>query len=71
MLLHAKQINDTNIQNIFINTSDTDVFLIGNNALNQVNANLLIHTGTRNKAQIISISKAKEALLKYVFNDLQ
>ena len=29
MLLHAKQISDTNIRNIVINTPDTDVFLIG------------------------------------------
>ena len=28
MLLHAKQVNDTNMQNIIISTADRDVFLI-------------------------------------------
>ena len=60
MLLHAEQISDTNIRNIVISTLDTDVFLIGIAASNQINANLFIRTGTKNKARIISISKVKE-----------
>ena len=60
MLLHAEQISDTNIRIIVISTLDTDVFLIGIAASNQINANLFIRTGTKNKARIISISKVKE-----------
>ena len=67
MLLHAKQITDTNMRNIIISTPYTDVFLIGTVALTQINASLFIRTGTKNNAWIISISKMKEALqLKYV-----
>ena len=72
MLLYAAQINDTNIRNIVINTPDTDVFLTGITASNQINANLFIPTGTKNKARIISILKVKETLqMKYVLNNMQ
>ena len=56
MLLHDKLISDTNIRNIVINRPDTDVYLIGIAALNQINFNLFICTGTKNKPRIILIS---------------
>lgn len=72
MLLHAEEISHTNIRNTVINTPDTDVFLIGITASNQINTNLFIRTGTEKKAQIISVSKVKEALqMKYVLNNMQ
>ena len=67
MLLHAKQITDTNMRNIVLSTPYTDVFLIGIVALNQINVSHFIRTGTKNNVRIISISKVKEALqMKYV-----
>ena len=72
MFLHAEEISHTNIRNIVINTPDTDVFLIGITASNQINTNLFIRTGTGKKAQIISVSKVKEALqMKYVLINMQ
>lgn len=56
MLLHDKLISDTNIRNIVINRPDTDVYLIGIAALNQINVNLFICTGTKNKPRILLIS---------------
>ena len=50
MLLYAKQISDINTRIIVINMPDTDVFLIGIAASNQINASWLIRTGTKNKA---------------------
>ena len=50
MFLHAKEISESNIRNIVINTPDTDMFLVGITASNQINANLFIRTGTKNKA---------------------
>ena len=72
MLLRAKQISESNIKNIVIDTPDTEVFLVGITASNQIIANLFIRTGTKNKARIISIPKVKEVLqMKYDLNDMQ
>ena len=67
-----EQISDANIGNTVIYAPGTDVFLIGISALNQINANLFICTGTKNKGRILSISKVKEdRQMKYVLNDVQ
>ena len=53
MLLHVKEISKSSIRNIVIYVQDTDEFLIGTVASDQINVNLLICIGTKNKAPVI------------------
>ena len=62
MLLHAKDISNSDFSNIVIHTPDTDVFLISLGVSGQIRSNLFIRSGTKNNARIISIEKVRALL---------
>ena len=62
ILLHADHICQST-KNVVIDTPDTDVLLIAIAASGQITGSLFIHTGTKNKARIISIDKVKQSLI--------
>ena len=61
LVFHAKHISAT-FDKIVINTPDTDVLLIALGLSGEINGKLLIKTGVKNKARIISLESIKESL---------
>ena len=68
ILLHESLIYQST-ENVVIHTPVTDALLIAIAAFGQIPGSLFIRTGTKNKARIISINKAKQSLILHY--DLQ
>ena len=69
LIFHAKHISQT-YKKIIIHTPDTDVLLIALGLANKINCTLLMKTGVKNKARIISLEGIMESLkTKYGVKD--
>lgn len=64
MLLHANHMSQAGFGNIIIHTPDTDVFLITIAASTEIQPNMFIRTGTKEKARTISIQRIRSSLKK-------
>ena len=62
MLLHAQYALNHLQGNIFINSPDTDVFIISSMVSEKNNANINFKSSNKNKARTISVNKVKESL---------
>ena len=68
-MLHAKDASDRYID-IFIHTPDADVAVLAIAVSEDINSNILVKTGVKNKARIISIERIIDKLIKR-FSPLQ
>ena len=63
MVLHAKHASDC-YRDIIIHTPDTNVAVLAITFSKNIDSNILVKTGVKNKARIISIERTIEKLLK-------
>jgi len=62
MLLHAKHASTNGLENILIQSPDTDVFIIALSCLSTIEGNIFFETGVRDKRRIINLNAIKDAL---------